>query len=298
VCKIIVYFGGLLAAVAILLAIHGIRSIFTTNISIDRFKSRSYNIDEDSDFAEQESELREIEKMYKINTPKKVLIAIIGAVVFGAIGLSISGKWHIGIVSCLLGLFMPSVFENWHEKGRRKQMEKQFEDAAEQMAIIIKSGGSMQSAIERAASEAKYPLKKELDIMAAQLKLNMPLTDVFRWLANRVSIPEIETLIMVAALQSSGMAVNIAAVLETIQNSIRSRRALREQIAAYTSEGKLSSKVVGAMPFIVIGFIRQVAPQFVEPLFTTAWGMSLVGISVAMIFGGMMWINKMIEMEE
>ena len=49
------------------------------------------------------------------------------------------------------------------------------------------------------------------------------------------------------------------------------------------------------MPFVVIAFIRKAAPQFVDPLFTTAWGMGLLGASILAIFGGMAWINKMVN---
>lgn len=166
------------------------------------------------------------------------------------------------------------------------------------MAMVIKSGGSIQQALERAAQEAKYPLKRELELMTAQTKLNMPVLEVFKLAKARIPVPELEMMIMVASLQQTGMAVNIASVLERIQNSIRARRAFREQISAITSEGRLTSKIVAVMPFIVIGFIRKAAPQFVEPLFTTVWGMALLGAAVLSIFGGMVWINKMINIEE
>jgi len=61
------------------------------------------------------------------------------------------------------------------------QMEKQFQQAAEQMSIVISSGGSLQAAIERASLEAKEPLKRELELMVAQTKLNMPTAEVFKW---------------------------------------------------------------------------------------------------------------------
>ena len=159
-----------------------------------------------------------------------------------------------------------------------------------------KSGGSIQSAIEKQL-RAKQPLKRELDLMAAQTKLNIQTAEVFKWATERIPVPELEMMVVVASLQHQGMAVNTASVLERIQDSIRARMAFREQISAITAEGRLASKVVGAMPFLVIGFIRKAAPQFVEPLFTTAWGMALLGVSVLAIFGGMAWINNMINVE-
>jgi len=294
----LIEFSALLAAVSVFILFYGVRQLrLTPKVRLSRFKTQKYNIDDDVEHLERERELREIEKLYKVDRSKKVLLFIVGAVTCGAIGYSISGQFHISIISSVFGLAVPIAFERWHAEGRKKQLEKQFEQAAEQMAIVIKSGGSIQSAIEKAAQEAKQPLKRELDLMAAQTKLNIQTAEVFKWATERIPVPELEMMVVVASLQHQGMAVNTASVLERIQDSIRARMAFREQISAITAEGRLASKVVGAMPFLVIGFIRKAAPQFVEPLFTTAWGMALLGVSVLAIFGGMAWINNMINVE-
>jgi len=292
------YFSGLFAAMAVLAFFYGFKQISQRSaIRLERFKTHGYNIDQDTEFLEKERQLKELEKLYKIDNTKKILLFITGALACGAIGYSISGKLHISLVSSLFGYALPAVFEKWHGEGRKIQMEKQFEEAAEQMAMVIKTGGSMHQAIERAAQEAKFPLKHELELMAAQTKLNMPLPEVFRLAKERIPVPEMEMLVMVASLQKTGMAVNISSVLERIQESIRARRIFREQIAAITAEGRLASKVVAVMPFIVIGFIRKAAPQFMDPLFTTVWGMALLAFSVVSIIAGMLWINKMMNID-
>lgn len=285
----------LLAGASVLMLFYGIKSLLKPAYRLDRFKTQSYRAEDDAEYLEREKELREIEKLYKVDNSKKVLLFIAASAACGAIGYSISGQLHISLASCLFGFAAPVAFERWHADGQRKLLEKQFEQAAEQMAIVIKSGGSIQSAIEKAAEEAKYPLKRELELMTAQTKLNIPTAEVFKLAKEKIPVPELEMMVVVSSLQQQGMAVNTASVLERIQDSIRARRAFREQISAITSEGRLASKVVGVMPFLVIGFIRQTAPQFVAPLFTTAWGMGLLGASVLAIIGGMVWINKMIN---
>lgn len=287
----------LLAASSVLMLFYGIRGLSRPAYKVDRFKARSYSVESDEDYMEHEKELREIEKLYKVDNSKKILLLIAASAACGAIGYSISGQVHISLASCLFGFAAPAAFEKWHADGQRKLLEKQFEQAAEQMAIVIKSGGSIQSAIEKAAEEAKYPLKKELEVMSAQTKLNMPPAQVFLLAKEKIPVPELEMLVMVFSLQQQGMAVNAASVLERVEESIRARRAFREQISAITSEGRLSSKVVGVMPFLVIGFIRKVAPEFMDPLFTTAWGMALLAGCVISILVGMAWINRMIRIE-
>lgn len=291
----IIKFSALLTGIAVIMLFYGIKTYTTPTVKLSRFMMQSYSTENDAEFMDREKELREIEKLYKVDKSKKILLFVIGAVTCGAIGYIISGTSHISIVSSFFGLTAPVVFEKWHAEGRKRQMEKQFEQAAEQMALVISSGGSIHSAIERASQDAKYPLKRELDLMVAQTKLNMPIAEVFKWANERIPVPELEMMVMVASLQQQGMAVNISSVLQRMQESIRARRAFRERVSAITAGDKLAAKVVGAIPFIVIGFIRKAAPQFVEPLFTTVWGMTLLAVSVIAIIGGMFWINKMIE---
>jgi len=292
---LIIKFSALLTGIAVIMLFYGIKTYTTPTVKLSRFMMQSYSTENDAEFMDREKELREIEKLYKVDKSKKILLFVIGAVTCGAIGYIISGTSHISIVSSFFGLTAPVVFEKWHAEGRKRQMEKQFEQAAEQMALVISSGGSIHSAIERASQDAKYPLKRELDLMVAQTKLNMPIAEVFKWANERIPVPELEMMVMVASLQQQGMAVNISSVLQRMQESIRARRAFRERVSAITAGDKLAAKVVGAIPFIVIGFIRKAAPQFVEPLFTTVWGMTLLAVSVIAIIGGMFWINKMIE---
>lgn len=286
--------GGILAGISVYMLLYGIKKLTTPVFNLERFIAHKYNVDEDELFLERERELKELQKLYKVDSSKKILLLIVGMATCGLVGYSISGRLHISLLSSFFGLIVPMAFENWHAEGRRKQLEKQFEQAAEQMAIVIKSGGSVQQALERAAQDAKQPLKRELELMAAQAKV-ISITEVFQNAKERIPVPEIEMMVMVASLQRQGLAVNIASVLERIQDSIRARRGFQEQISAITAEGRFASKVVGAMPFVVIAFIRKAAPQFVDPLFTTAWGMGLLGASILAIFGGMAWINKMVN---
>jgi tight adherence protein B len=293
----LVEFAGLLTGIAVLILFYGIKKVLTPAVKLSRFKTQRYAIDNDDEYLKNEKELRQIEKLYKVDNTKKALLFIVGAVTCGLVGYLISGRFHIALVSSFFGVVVPVAWEKWHIDGQKKQMERQFEQAAEQMAMVIKSGGSIQSAVERAAQEAGYPLKRELDLMAAQMKLNIPTAEVFKWAMERIPVPELDMLVIVSSLQQSGLAVNTAAALERIQESIRARRGFKEQIDAITAEGRLTSKIVAAMPFLVIGFIRKVAPQFVEPLFSTVWGMGLLGLSVLAIFGGMVWINSIIQIE-
>lgn len=288
---------GLLAGFSVFIVLYTLKMAKRTNVKLSRFQMIRYDVEDDSEFLQKERELREMQKLYKADPAKKTLLLIAGMAFCGLVGYSLSGRLSFALVGSLAGFVVPVAWEKWQEEGQKRLLEMQFEQAVEQMAMVVKSGGSILAAVEKAALEAKPPLKKILELMAAQLKLNVPASQVFRWALERIPVPELEMMVVVSSLQQAGMAVNMAAALGRIQEGIRERRAFREQVSAITAEGRLAGKVVSVLPFLVIGFIRKAAPQFVEPLFTTAWGIALLILSIAMIFGGSIWMNKIMQIE-
>lgn len=291
-------FAGLLAGISVVILFYGAKCFIKPAAQLDRFRMQRYAVDDDPDYKKREDEIREIEKLYKADGTKKILLFIAGAVASGILGYMISGRLHIALAASLFGITVPVAWEKWQADGQKRQIERQFEQAAEQMAMVLKSGGSMQSAVEKAAQEAGYPLKKELELMSAQMKLNVPAAEVFKRAMNRIPVPELDMLVIISSLQQSGMAVNTAAALERIQEGIRARRSFREQISAMTAEGRLTSKIIAVLPFVVLGFMRKIMPSFVEPLFNTTWGLALLVLSVITIFGGLYWIGILIKIDE
>lgn len=111
---------GVFAGVAVLAFFNGLKQLSKrTSFKLDRFKAQSYKIEDDTEFIKKEKELRELEKLYKIDKSKKILLFIIWAVTCGAVGYSISGQFHISLISSLFGLTVPAAFEKWHSEGRK-----------------------------------------------------------------------------------------------------------------------------------------------------------------------------------
>lgn len=277
---------GVFAFVAVLFLIEGLKRLKIRDIKLERFMPASQAIDV--------YEEPKKEKGSDIGLSKKILLSIIGFFLLGTIAYTVTGMMYISIIAGLAGLILPSVYMKWHENAKKKLMESEFEKAVEQMAVIVRSGGGVYAALERAAQNTKDPLRYELENAAAQMRLGVPPDEVFSNLAQRTGIHEIEVLTTLMTMQKMGLAVNLAAVLERIQDSLREKKLFREQVAAITSEGKLSARVVAVLPFFTIGIIRHLMPDFVAPLFTTFEGLVTLGVSTLLIILGLVWMNNMI----
>lgn len=195
--------------------------------------------------------------------------------------------------ACLVGFAIPGAFSKWHETSRARLIGDQLEMASEIMAAAVNSGSSLSKALEKASEELGSPLDKELLQVSTEIRLGVPSAEAFQNLADRVKLPELSILSMAVNLQQSGMAVNMAAVLEQVQDNLTEKKAFGEEVNAITVENRMSGYIVGVLPFLVVGVIRQVAPDFIAPMFNTTAGLTIFFISTAIIAVGIYWMYSM-----
>lgn len=222
---------------------------------------------------------------------------IISGLICGLIVYSISGKIIIALLSSLIGLVTPTIWYKWYIKNQKTLITSQMEQASETMAAVLKSNGSMITAIEKAAYEAKEPLKKELMSTAMELRLGIGSSEAFISLAKRVNLPEMLMLNIGIELQQKGMAINTANMLLQVQKNIRQRQLLQQDIRTITAENRIAGIIVGIIPFAVVAIMRQLSPEFMEPLLNTTAGLTVFTICTLVIIGGIFWVMSMANME-
>ena len=62
--------GGILAGISVYMLLYGIKKLTTPVFNLERFIAHKYNVDEDELFLERERELKELQKLYKVDSSK------------------------------------------------------------------------------------------------------------------------------------------------------------------------------------------------------------------------------------
>jgi tight adherence protein B len=78
---------------------------------------------------------------------------------------------------------------------------------------------------------------------------------------------------------------NMAEVLERVADSVRERADLRRELNALTAQARLSRYVVTALPPVVAGAVALLNPKYIQPLFNTTAGVTLVIIACGLLIG-------------
>lgn len=288
-----IFLAALLAGAMSILFVFGIKELVKRDIKASRFSAFKYD-------ASEELNIPKIEKKKKssANVARDLLLILLGGGILAGVMMLVTGKVTIAFISAFGGIITPRLWNQQRSKKDEKVLAVQIEQAAEVMGMVISSGGGMPDALERAIVNAKQPLRAELEQASAELKLGVPEPEVFRRLADRVQIEEMEMLSVASSLQKEGMAVNMASVFKQIQANLRSRQAFQEEVKAITSANRLAVWVVSCVPVFTIAIMRLFAPDFVAPLFETFIGVTVLILCSIVIIIGIIWALKIANSDD
>jgi tight adherence protein B len=171
-------------------------------------------------------------------------------------------------------------------KGRlakqRDLFAQQLPTHIQELASAMRAGHSLVSGLTSMARSAPEPSRTEWTRVLADEQLGRPLEEAMEPLVRRMGSNDIRQVALVAALhQRTGG--NMAEVLERVADAVREREELRRELKALTAQARLSRWVVTALPPGVAGIIALINPGYIEPLFTTSTGVTLLFVAAGLL---------------
>ena len=271
------------------LLVVSLKTLFKRKVNINRFAP---NWEEEKEHYE----VYENKKRKKISPVLIFFIIVSSSIGFGVIYL-VTGLLKFSLLGMLVGFLIPSIWTNYYHKRNRKLIYIQLEQTAEIMASVLRSGSGIVDALTRAANEIQNPLREELLTTANEVKLGISTAIAFQNLAIRLNVDEMKILSMGINLQQGGMAVNLGALLNQIQENIRYKLAFQREVNVITAENKLAGWIVSVLPFVTLAIMRAIMPDIVAPLFTTTIGLIIFGFNVVVIVVGIVWLMKIASIQ-
>ena len=90
---------------------------------------------------------------------------------------------------------------------------------------------------------------------------------------------------------------NLAEVLQTAAETMLHRNRLRREMKALTAEGRISAIVLSALPILLFAFLYLSNPTYLEPLFSTIYGIIALVVAGLLMIAGIVWLNKIVTIE-
>jgi tight adherence protein B len=181
-----------------------------------------------------------------------------------------------------VAFLLPRMILVRQQKRAERQFSEVFPDAVDTIVRMIRAGLPISQAIHNVGVEGQPPVNRVFAMMDEKTRIGIPIDKVLDASSRQVGLMEFR-FFAVAVLLQHATGGNLAVTLEMLSSIVRKRRALRLKAQAATAEIRLTAYVLGALPFICVGALLVIQPDYLTPLFRDARG----HVILAMAFGSL-----------
>jgi tight adherence protein B len=150
----------------------------------------------------------------------------------------------------LVGVVLPVFVVHKVRSRRIENLTAQLPDALDLMARGLRVGHPLNATIASVAEDMNDPIATEFGVMVDQVSYGEDLVDAFADFAERIDTEDARYLATSVAIQS-GTGGDLARILATLAHVIRARIEMRSRIQAISSEGRLTSVFLSALPVLI-----------------------------------------------
>jgi tight adherence protein B len=150
-------------------------------------------------------------------------------------------------------------------------------DVLQLVTTALRSGYGITQALESVAEEAEEPARSEFAHVLVESRLGRDLSDSMRALAQRMESKDLEWVVSAIDInrETGG---NLSEVLNTVSTTIRERGRMARHVRTLTAEGRLSARILIALPMVMLAWQWRVNPDNFELL---TYGVGLIALVIA-----------------
>jgi tight adherence protein B len=204
---------------------------------------------------------------------------------FGGVGPAIA----IG----LAGLVGPPAALYFRRGRRDARLVAELPDALDRLAADLRGGGAVLAALE-VLSAGPGPLAADLRRLTARAAAGTVLAEsIAAWAAER-PLPAVAA--VAGALEvAAAVGGRSAAALEGLAGGLRDQRDIREEIAALSSQARLSALVVALAPLGSLGLSLAVDPRVMTTLTGTGPGRACLAVGLGFELVAWVWMHRLVR---
>lgn len=223
-----------------------------------------------------------------------IMSLAIGAALAGLL-LLVGVPWYLCLVGGFVGfLGLPRWFLNYLRKRHQEKFLVELPDAIDVMVRGLKSGLPISDAMKIIASESPAPVGPEFWEVVEGQRIGITIEQGLERMFERIPLQEVSFLAIVMNIQSK-TGGNLTETLSNLAKVLRDRRKMKNKIRSVSQEAKSSAAIIGCLPFLIMGVLTFLNPDYLSPLFVTRMGnIMLVGCAIWML-SGILVMRKMIN---
>jgi tight adherence protein B len=216
-----------------------------------------------------------------------VMALVVGALLFDPV---------MALVIAAVVAVLPFGYVVRKRDSRLKEFERQLPDTLSLLSGAMRAGFSFMQGLETVADESSGAMRRELQRVFTEARLGRPLEEALEETAVRMKSDDLAWAVMAIRIQRE-VGGNLAALLDTVADTMTKRERLRREIRTLTAEGRFSGIIVSLFPAAFGGFLFLTNRTYFNALFSETIGIIAVGGAVVMTTVGWFWIRKIMRIE-
>jgi tight adherence protein B len=176
---------------------------------------------------------------------------------------------------------------------RSRKLSEQLPEALEMMARSLRAGHALSSAFKMVATEMPTPVSLEFGRAFEAQELGLPFEKAVADMTRRAPDNQDLKIFALSVIVQKETGGNLVEIIEKIADTVRARYKFQGKLAGLTAEGRMSSYIVGALPFFTLLFLLFANRPYVMPLFTTEAGHYFLFAGAFMWVLGFAWMKSM-----
>jgi tight adherence protein B len=206
------------------------------------------------------------------------------------------GNPILSLILAFAATTIPYISLRIKKTKRTNRFEKQLPEGLELIARALRAGHAFTSGMKLAAEEFPDPLGPEFDETLDEINFGANVSDALKHLARRVDCPDLRFFVVAVILQRE-TGGNLAEIIENLSHLMRERFKFRGKIKILSAEGRLTGKILVAIPVILFAGIFFGNREYAELLIHDPLGRAIVGISIFFILLGMFWMKRVLILD-
>ena len=179
---------------------------------------------------------------------------------------------------------------------RQAAFAEQFIDVLQLLTGSLRAGYGLLQGIDAIARDAQEPAASEFRRILLEHRLGRDLIEAMDNCAARMNNTDFVWVVQAIAIHRD-VGGDLARVLDNIIDTVRERASVQRQVRALSTEGRLSARVLTALPVVTVLAIQLVSPGYFTELTSQPVGWVLIGIASLMMLVGTFVIRRLVKIE-
>jgi tight adherence protein B len=208
---------------------------------------------------------------------------------------AMSGRSTMSILIALaVGALIPYVWVAVKARRRITAFEDQLPDLLVTLAASLKAGHSFKQGIQTIVDEGQEPASKELGRVITDTRLGRPMDEALSETAERIGSKNFSFVITAVTIQRQ-VGGSLAGLFDMIADTVRQRQQFARKIRGLTAMGRASAYVLIGLPFFVGLAMTVMNPTYMDPLYHSSTGHTLIMIGLVMMAIGSLMLKKIVS---